>query len=112
MRAQGVEPNTITVNTILTALARSDDGKRAVIKADSIMEDTRSGKLPVLLDLISFNAYLDCLGRNGAPNAFQRVEETLERMKEVGVLPDRITFNTAMKLLAKSEEKGSGKMAV
>ena len=112
MRAQGVEPNTITVNTILTALARSDDGKRAIIKADSIMEDTGSGKLPVLLDLISFNAYLDCLGRNGAPNACQRVEETLQRMKEVGVLPDRITFNTAMKLLAKSKDKGSGRMAV
>ena len=112
MRAQGVEPNTITVNTILTALARSDDGKRAIIKADSIMEDTRSGKLPVLLDRITFNAYLDCMGRNGALNACQRVEETLERMKKVGVLPDRITFNTAMNLLAKSKDKGSGKMAV
>jgi hypothetical protein len=112
MRAQGIEPNTRTINTILTALARSSDGKRAVIKAENIMEDAQSGTLSAPLDIISFNAYLDCLARNGAPDGCQRVTKTFAMMKEVGVLPTRITFNTAMNLLAKSKDEGSTRMAL
>ena len=112
MRAQGIEPNTRTINTILTAIARSGDGKRAVIKADNIMNDAQSGTLLVPLDTISFNAYLDCLARNGAPDGCQRVTKTFALMKEVGVLPTRITFNTALKFLAKSKDEGSSRMAL
>ena len=112
MKAQGVEPNTTTVNTILTALARSSDGKRAVIKAENIIKDAQSGTLSAPLDIISFNAYLDCLARNGAPDGCQRVTKTFAMMKEIGVLPTRITFNTAMNFLAKSKDEGSSRMAL
>ena len=112
MRAQGIEPNTRTINTILTAIARSNDGKRAVIKAENIMKDAQSGTLSPPLDIISFNAYLDCLARNSAPDGCQRVTNTFALMKEIGVMPTRITFNTAMNLLAKSKDEGSGRMAL
>ena len=54
----------------------------------------------------------DCLARNGAPDGCQRVTKTFALMKEVGVLPTRITFNTALKFLAKSKDEGSSRMAL
>lgn len=110
MVAFDIEPNTTTINAILTALARSGSGETAVDKAETILKQMeKSGAMS--LDVITYNSYLDCLARNSATNATKRVEDTLIRMGKHDTSPNTRTYNTAMNLLARSGDADSAQRA-
>ena len=105
-----IKPNTTTFNAILTALARSGSGEAAVDKAEMTLKQMENSD-DVIPDVITYNSYLDCLARNGTSNATNRVKDTLMRMENRGIDPNRRTYNTAINVLAKSDDVDGARMA-
>ena len=99
-----LQPNTITYNTVLAALAKSKGGQKSAEQAQQLLED-----IPVEPDTISYNSVLQCIARSGLPNAGERAETLFRKME---VRPNARSYTAVCDAWSKSRnDVGDGSTA-
>jgi pentatricopeptide repeat protein len=102
-----IRPTLETYGNILSGLAKSrrkDAGERAENLLKYIKDMAVSGALEGPPDDVIYNAVLDCWAKSGNENSAQRARAVLDGMKEDGVSPDVISYNTVIQCMAKSRK--------
>lgn len=114
-----VKPNTITVNVVLDALAKSDMASRAEsllnrMEQEQFTDDTLDD---VRLNTISYTTVIDGFARSGEEGAAQRAESIFQRMEEAckngndDAKPNIQTLNAIMNAWAQSRGPGGPQRA-
>ena len=106
-----VHPDTISFNTILSALANGND-PNAAQKADSLLQEMQqlyiNGDKHVKPDVISFSSVITMLSKSNDIHAPQKAEQILRRMQKeyergnTAVKPNAYTFSAAINAWSKS----------
>ena len=95
------KPSTVTFNTCLSAHARSDH-PQSVKRAESLLAKL---ELYGRSDIISYNTLMNAYSKGkGGVDASNKAMVLLEKMKKEGPKPDRITYNSILGSLVKSNE--------
>jgi pentatricopeptide repeat protein len=90
MRAYGIQPNTITFNTILNAFAQGV----AMHRVPSLLEDMKAATPPVEPDIVTYSTIVK--GFCNAGN-LDRALKVLDDMKESGKhVPDEVMYNSLL----------------
>eukprot|EP00980_Cylindrotheca_fusiformis_P016962 scaffold5159_cov112-Cylindrotheca_fusiformis.AAC.16 len=106
------DPDTLTYNALLYALAQSKD-RGTTKQADELLHEMIEGKRNVKVDTTSFNTVIHAcsqLANKSNPAAAQRAQQLLNRMEELAVggntsvCPDIYTYTTVIQAWAKCEQ--------
>ena len=112
---ESIKPNGLSYNIALNAWAKSGSpnfGEKAQLMKRMTDNARRWNSADLSPDVISYASTIDLLANIGKKGAAHEAEQLLQSMfQEGGVAPNRITFNTVMNCIAKSNERGSAERA-
>jgi pentatricopeptide repeat protein len=97
-----VKPNARTWNTVINSFAKAGKIERAERLVDEFTKAFKLGKMDEKPNLRSWNTLLAACMEKGD---IQRAKGFLRRMKEHGIHPDIVSFNTVLSCCARSSQK-------
>lgn len=111
---RGIKPNTVTFNSVITALSRSgqkDSAHKGHDLLDRMKRLYREGDLDVKPSRVTYNSVISCYASSPPSNAMEKVDALLDEMKQLAVdesddrpsvTPDVVTYGSYLGCLAKS----------
>ena len=113
--SRGIKPNTVTFNSVITALSRSGQ-KDSAQKGHNLLARMKrlyqEGDLDVKPSRVTYNSVISCYASSPLPNAMEKVDALLDEMKQLTIdesddgsslTPDVVTYGSYLGCLAKSQ---------
>jgi pentatricopeptide repeat protein len=101
-----IRPTIQSYSSVISGIAKSrqkDSGERAERILEQLKEMAQSGDLDKPPDVILYNSVLDCWAKSSStPEMAARAVMFLEKMKNDGIAPDAISYNTTINCLAQA----------
>jgi pentatricopeptide repeat protein len=105
-------PTTISYNSVLNVFAKSSVPFE---RMDSILNEMNSkvdtGDESVKPDIITYNIILGAIARDGSKESMEKGLAFMQEMRDIGMEPDRITFNNLMDSIIKADRPGAAVLA-